>query len=109
MPTTWTSESNTTSGWTTSGGTNIQTNSVVNNFNDGDILTFGSDMDYGLGFDATDNRLEFVNPNNQTVASIGLTGLYLEQVNFIELDSLPNTAVKGRMLMYNNEYYLGVE
>tara|TARA_R100000742_G_C4270270_1_gene88934 strand:- start:251 stop:577 length:327 start_codon:yes stop_codon:yes gene_type:complete len=108
MGTTWTNETNTTSGWTTSGGQNIQTNSVVNNFNDGDILTFGDDMDYGIVFDASDNRLEFVNPNNTTVASMGLTGLYLEQVNFLELDSLPS-AVKGRMVMYNNEYYLGVE
>ena len=108
MSTTWTQEDNGVTGWTAQGGVSVSSIVVNNNFADNEVLAFGSDSDYGMLFDATDNRLEFVNPNNQTIASMGLTGLYLEQVNFIELDTLP-TAEKGRMVMFNNAYYLGVD
>lgn len=108
MATTWTTEGNGVNGWVTQGGTNIQTVTVNNNFGDNEALTFGADSDYGIKFDSSDNALDFLNPNNQTIAKLGLTGLYLEQVNFIELSTLPSP-VKGRMVMHNNEYYLGVD
>ena len=108
MPTTtWTQESTTSPGWTSSGGTNITT-STSTSYNDNDVLTFGSDQDYGISFNATNDRLEFLNPDNTMIANLQTTGLYLEQINFIELSSLPGTAVEGRMIYVNNEYYLGV-
>ena len=108
MPTTWTTEGTTASGWTTASGTVIQTNTVNQNYNDSTPLFFGTDNDFSLGFDATDSRLEFNDVNGTRIASLTTTGLYLDQINFNELSSLPGTATEGRMIYVNNEYYLGV-
>ena len=107
MPTTWTQESTTPPGWTSSGGTNITTNSSTE-YGDNDTLFFGTDNDYGISFNSTNNRLDFLNPSDVMIANLQTTGLYLEQINFIELSSLPESASEGRMIYVNNEYYLGV-
>ncbi|MDC0480345.1 hypothetical protein OAN76_02575 [Candidatus Marinimicrobia bacterium] len=112
MATTWTSEGITSSGWTTAAGTPIadwttQSSASGTNYADNTTLNFGKDNDFSIMFDTTDSRLEFNNSSGTRIASLSTTGLYLEQVNFTELSSLPSPT-EGRMVYVNNEYYLGV-
>jgi hypothetical protein len=108
MPTTtWTTEGTTASAWTTATGTTVQSNAVQTNYSDNTALTFGADDDFAIMFDTTDNRLEFNNNLGTRIASLSTTALYLDQVNFIELSSLP-AATEGGMVYFNNEYYLCV-
>ena len=109
MPTTtWNSETNVASGWTTAVGTTIQSNTAISNYGDDSELQFGADNDFGIRYNSTSDRLEFTAIDDSVIASLSTTGLYLDQVNFSELSSLPGTAVEGRMIYHNNEYYLGV-
>jgi hypothetical protein len=107
MATTWITEGITSSGWTTASGTTIQNNTATTNYADNTALTFGTDNDFSIMFDTTDARLEFNNNLGTRIASLSTTALYLEQVNFIELSSLP-AATEGGMVYFNNEYYLCV-
>tara|TARA_Y100000034_G_scaffold44885_1_gene55163 strand:- start:572 stop:892 length:321 start_codon:yes stop_codon:yes gene_type:complete len=104
MSTTWTIEGGGLTGWTP--GT---TSSASQNFNltDDQLLTFGSGNDYSITYDSTQDRLEFNNNLGTRIASLSTTALYLDQVNFIELNSLP-AATEGGMVYFNNEYYLCV-
>lgn len=107
MATTWTTESDVTSGWTTAAGATIQA-IQTNSFDDNTLLTFGNDSDFSLGFDVGDGRLEFNNSSGNRIASFTSAGLYLDQINLTELNSLPSSASEGQMIYHNNEYYLGV-
>tara|TARA_R110002167_G_scaffold135451_5_gene321937 strand:- start:6007 stop:6336 length:330 start_codon:yes stop_codon:yes gene_type:complete len=107
MATTWSTESDVTSGWTTAAGATIQAITTTS-FDDNQALTFGNDEDFSLGFDTGDGRLEFSNQSGNRIASFTSTGLYLDQINLTELDNLPGSASEGRMIYHNNEYYLGV-
>ncbi len=107
MATTWTTEGTTSSAWTTASGVAIQSNAAPTNYADNTALNFGTDNDFGIMFDTTDARLEFNNNLGTRIASLSTTALYLEQVNFIELSSLP-AATEGGMVYFNNEYYLCV-
>lgn len=109
MPTTtWTTEGTGTSGWTTASGQSIQSNTAITTYGDNEVLYFGTDSDFGIMYDTTDTRLEINNNLGTRIASLSATGLYLDQVNFLELPSLPGSATEGRMVYYNNEYYLGI-
>jgi hypothetical protein len=106
--TSWATEGITSSAWTTASGTAVNTTaSIISSFSDNESLYFGTDNDFGIMFDTTDSRLEFNNNAGTRIASLSATGLYLDQVNFIELNSLP-TPTEGGMVYFNNEYYLGV-
>ena len=110
MATTWTTEGTVASGWETQAGVSLSavTTSATNHYLDNIPITFGTDSDFTLLFDTTDSHLEFNNSSGTRIASLSSTGLYLDQVNFLELSSLPGSATEGRMVYYNNEYYLGV-
>ena len=107
----WTIESGgtgsalTTTSTTTTAGTSFDGLYGISLLDNADV-SFGTDTDFSLGYDSVQNRLEFNNVNGTTLAYLTTSGLFLDQVNLTELDSLP-TPVEGALVYYDNQYYLG--
>ena len=112
--TTWATEGTASAAWNTESGLLSQLGSVGSvgsvtqsiQLLDNASLSFGSDADYSISYDSTQDRLEFNNVSGTTLASLTTSGLFLDQVNLTELSSLP-TAVEGALVYYDNQYYLG--
>mgnify|MGYP003637847261 CR=1 FL=1 len=112
--TTWATEGTSAATWNTESGLLSQLGSVGSvgsvtqsiQLLDNASLSFGSDADYSISYDSTQDRLEFNNVSGDTLISLTTTGLLLDSVRLVELSSLP-TATEGSLVYYNNDYYLG--